>query len=317
MISEKKPDERSQNAVRGEKFGNAKGILSARSTERRPPAPQQFGRRDCRRSKRRLLKGNLRRKKELGAQRPDQNSLAPRARRREHGKTLGEGRAESRGRSGGGAEPQEHACRDTGPSRSPCSEKGQRRRGAGESVGKTSRAWEEGRTSVPGEAQQRGVPGSGENEGCAAARRRCACRRRRRQTGSRAEKECDAQRERAAGFRQHIARQKQHPQTRKGLMSEKRFIRRQDGRPPDRKNASAKSGNVPGGQAICGALLIVNGNVRWKTPLTTEFPHARRRRITAGRAATKGTTGTLFVTKSCEKGNASRQEDDTRMTTRQ
>lgn len=41
MISEKKPEERSQNAVRGEKFGSAEGILSARSAERHPPALQR------------------------------------------------------------------------------------------------------------------------------------------------------------------------------------------------------------------------------------------------------------------------------------
>lgn len=41
MISEKKPDERSQNAVRGGKFGSAEGILSARSAERHPPALQR------------------------------------------------------------------------------------------------------------------------------------------------------------------------------------------------------------------------------------------------------------------------------------
>lgn len=41
MISEKKPDERSQNAVRGEKFGSAEGILSARNAERHPPALQR------------------------------------------------------------------------------------------------------------------------------------------------------------------------------------------------------------------------------------------------------------------------------------
>ncbi|WP_294484311.1 hypothetical protein [uncultured Mailhella sp.] len=35
MISEKKPDERLENALRGGKFGSAEGILSARSAERR------------------------------------------------------------------------------------------------------------------------------------------------------------------------------------------------------------------------------------------------------------------------------------------
>lgn len=50
MISEKKPDQRSQNAVRGEKFGSAEGILSARSAERHPPAAANAGQRDCRRN---------------------------------------------------------------------------------------------------------------------------------------------------------------------------------------------------------------------------------------------------------------------------
>lgn len=50
MISEKKPDERSKNAVRDGKFGSAEGILSARSAERHPPAAANAGRRDCRRN---------------------------------------------------------------------------------------------------------------------------------------------------------------------------------------------------------------------------------------------------------------------------
>ncbi len=64
MISEKKPDDRSQNAVRDGKFGSAEGILSARSAERHPPACNAPVGATVAGTTRRLLKGNLRRRKE-------------------------------------------------------------------------------------------------------------------------------------------------------------------------------------------------------------------------------------------------------------
>ena len=117
MISEKKPDDRSQNAVRDGKFGSAEGILSARSAERHPPALQRAV---C--SKETFGEGR-------NMPRPDRkaaDSLTPPHPPREHGKNLGEGRAESRGRSGGGAEPRGRSCRNKGPGRSSCAAKGQR-----------------------------------------------------------------------------------------------------------------------------------------------------------------------------------------------
>ena len=128
MISEKKPDERSQNAVRGEKFGRAEGILSARSAERHPPAPQRAGRRDCRRNN--APSAQRKPSAKEGACRAltgkSRTVSRPPHSPRKHGKTSGEGRAESRGRSGGGAEPRGRACRNEGPGRSSCAEKEQR-----------------------------------------------------------------------------------------------------------------------------------------------------------------------------------------------
>ena len=127
MISEKKPDERSQNAVRGGKFGSAKGILSARSAERHPPAAANAGQRDCRRNnapsaqrKPSAKEGACR--AQTGKSRTDARPHSPPRTR----KTSGEGRAENRGRSEGGAEPRGRSCRNEGPGRSSCAEKGQR-----------------------------------------------------------------------------------------------------------------------------------------------------------------------------------------------
>lgn len=242
---------------------------------------------------RRLHKGNLRRKKEHAAPRPEsRGQTRARTRRRAHEKhrakavrrTAGALKA---GRSPGGA-PAVMKDQAGAPAR---------KKGSG--TQRQSTRWEpepEKKAVCPGQSATGCLPESGANEGHAQSTAACRTPGKaprgkagdnvRQRNGSR---QSDQQTEQGASFQKTL-----YPTAE--CMGKKSTSARIRGKPRQQESAAAMT--LASSTATCAGKRFLRRNLR---------PIARRRHTSAGRAASKGTTRTACMTKSCEKSPVGRK----------